>query len=56
MGEVIAAYLVVDFLNIRTKIYYWSDTQIVLSWLNSNMKLKILIEHRVKEIQATSSP
>ncbi|XP_065914598.1 uncharacterized protein [Dysidea avara] len=46
---------VVDSLNLRANTYYWSDSQIVLCWLQSKKKLKPFIEHRVKEIQATSS-
>ena len=59
MAAVIAARLgtfVVESLNLRTSTYCWSDSQIVLCWLKSKKKLKPFIEHRVTEIQASSSP
>ena len=58
MAAVIAARLgsfVMDSLDLKTNIYYWSDSQIVLCWLKSKKKLKSFIDHRVKEIQTTSS-
>jgi len=58
MAAVIAARLgsfVVDALNHKTDIYYWSDSQIVLCWLHNKERLKPFIAHRVKEILAVSS-
>ena len=58
MAAVIAARLgsfVVDSLTHNTVIHYWSDSQIVLCWLQSKKKPKPFIEHRVKEILAISS-
>ena len=58
MAAVIAARLgsfVVDSLTHNTVIHYWSDSQIVLCWLQSKKKLKPFIEHRVKEILAIPS-
>ena len=59
MAAVIAARLgsfLVKSLNLRTSTYYWSDSEIVLCWLKSKKKLKPFIEHRVTEIQTSSSP
>ena len=59
MAAIIAARLgsfVVKSLNFRTNTCYWSDSQIVLCRLKSKKKLKPFIEHRVTEIQTTSSP
>ena len=58
MAAVLAARLgsiVVDSLTHNTIIHYWSDSQIVLCWLQSKKKLKPFIEYTVKEILAISS-
>ncbi|XP_065895991.1 uncharacterized protein [Dysidea avara] len=58
MAAVIAAHLgsfVVNSLNHTVTTIYWSDSQIVLCWLQSRKKLKPFIDHRVKEILAISS-
>ena len=46
---------VMDSLNHKCNIHYWSDSQIVLCWLQSKKKLKPFIAHRVKEILPISS-
>ena len=58
MAAVIAARLgsfVVNSLNHTTDIFYWSDSQIVLYWIQSKKSLKPFIKHRVKEILDISS-
>ena len=58
MAAVIAARLgsfVVQSLNLNASTFYWSDSQIVLCWLQSKKKLKPFIDHRVREIQIVSS-
>jgi len=58
MAAAVAARLgsfVVDSLNHTSNIYYWSDSQIVLCWLQSKKKLKPFVEHRVKDILANST-
>ena len=45
---------VVESLRHNSSINYWSDSQIVLCWLQSKKKLKPFIDHRVKGILAVS--
>jgi len=45
----------VDSLDYKLNINFWSDSQIVLCWLQSKKKLKPFIEHRVKGLLAVSS-
>jgi hypothetical protein len=35
-------------------IYFWSDSQIVLHWLNSTTKQPVFVENRLKEIRRSS--
>jgi len=39
-----------------TNVYFWSDSQIVLSWITSKKPLKPFVSSRVKEIQSISIP
>jgi len=58
MAASIAARLgsfVVDSLDYKLDVHYWSDSQIVLCWLQSKKKLKPFIDHRVKGILTISS-
>ena len=57
MAASIAANLgsfVVNSLDYKSDIHYWSDSQIVLCWLQNKKKLKPFIDHRVKGILAIS--
>ena len=48
LGDFIVRSLQHSKFKINT--YLWSDSQIVLYWINSNKKMKQFISHRVKEI------
>ena len=57
MAASVAACLgsfVVESLRHNSSVRYWSDSQIVLCWLQSKKKLKLFIDHRVKGILAVS--
>ena len=53
MAAVVASRLcsfVVSSLNITVPVCLWSDSQIVLSWIFSDKKLKAFVSNRVAEI------
>ena len=58
MAAVVASRLcsfVVSSLNITAPVCLWSDSQIVLSWIFSDKKLKAFVSNRVAEIQSVST-
>jgi len=58
MAAVVAARLcsfVKTSLNITTNPFLWSDSQIVLSWIFSEKRLKSFVSNRVAEIRSIST-
>ena len=58
MAAVVASQLcsfVIKSLHTTFSICFWSDSQIVLSWIFSEKKLKPFVSNRVAEIQAVST-
>ena len=58
MAAVVASRLcsfVVSSLNITAPVCLWSDSQIVLSWIFSDKKLKAFVSNRVAEIRSVST-
>jgi ribonuclease HI len=53
MGAVVGARLCEHILsNVKcSRVYLWSDSMIVLSWLKSNKKQPVFVSNRVKEIK-----
>ena len=44
-------YLQTSFTRHKFKSHFWTDSQIVLYWIQGNKKLKPFVQHRVSEIQ-----
>ncbi|XP_065894153.1 uncharacterized protein [Dysidea avara] len=42
-------------INIGTNVCFWSDSQIVLSWITSKKPLKPFVSNRIKEIRSVST-
>jgi len=58
MAAVVASRLcsfVIKSLRTSTTVCFWSDSQIVLSWIYSDKKLKPFVSNRVAEIRAVST-
>ena len=58
MAAVVAACLclfVKTSLEITTNLFLWSDSQIVLSWIFSEKRLKPFVSNRVAEIRSVST-
>ena len=58
MAAVLAARLylfITTSLNIKCSAYLWSDSQIVLFWIDSKKKLKPFVNNRVSEIRSVST-
>ena len=37
------------------KIYYWTDSKVCLSWINSEKSFNVFVDNRVKEIKRLSN-
>ena len=59
MAAVLATRLylfITTSLNMKSSAYLWSDSQIVLFWIDSKKKLKPFVNNRVSEIRSVSTP
>ena len=59
MAAVLATRLylfIMTSLNMKCSAYLWSDSQIVLFWIDSKKKLKPFVNNRVSEIRSVSTP
>ena len=58
MAAVLATRLanfILSSIECQSTIYLWSDSQIVLCWINSSKKLKPFVSHRIEEITSSFS-
>ena len=49
------AHFIMKSLTINVTVHLWSDSQIVLHWINSQKTLKPYVSHRVAEIHSVSN-
>ena len=47
----LSAYVQNSFSQYQFRTHIWTDSQIVLYWLQGNKKLKPFVQHRITEIQ-----